>query len=786
MKASRISQVIAGIFSLWLLSLPLAQAQQLADSISEFTLDNGLRVITVVQDFAPVINFNLMFNVGGVDEPAGLGGIAHMVEHMAFKGTESIGSLDAAAENQALTEVEIAALAFEYARDVDMSAEDLARFEQRFEEARARAQELASPNALDQLISANGGVGLNASTGYDRTDYRVSLPSNRLELYARIYADVLANTVYRSFYEERDVVREERRQRSEDSPEGVLFEAFLRTAFEVHPYGRPLIGDPAEIADYRATEAKAFQEVYYQPSRAVLVLVGDLEVERDIEIIKRYFEFIPRGQDVITSIPDEPAQNVERRVEVMFDAEPQVMVGYRKPTLPARDAYVMDVLDYVLGTGRTSRLFKRMVTDEQLALNVSTSSAFPGIRYPNLFVFQGQPRSPNTTTDLENALYEELELLKTELVSETELDEALEILAASVEVSAIDLFASASFSALSDNIDEVLDIFAGVLMQPEFDPERIEIARGRTLEALRRQNDQPVQIALREFFKRLAEGHPAGYFPSEESVSAISRDDMVAFYQRFYKPNAIVLALSGNFDSEEMLAKLERVFGSWPPAEVDYPELPTFNPRPEPKVYYAEKDLGQSIILIGQPSVLAYSPEYNDLDVANSILGSGGFSSRIFTEIRTKRGLAYSAGSQLRQGFDFPGTLLAFSFSRTEKTAEVIDLLLAEIRRLQDEEVSPEELEIQRNAILNRAVFRFTSPAAVVQRTARAVEILGLAPNYYDSYIERVQEITPADIRSIAQRELRPAEMIIMVVGDASQFDRPLDEFGEVVTIDLE
>jgi predicted Zn-dependent peptidase len=229
--------------------LPWGSAQdELAADIHEATLENGLRVIMVVRDLAPVIDFNLTFDVGGVDEPPGLGGIAHMVEHMAFKGTRSIGSRDIAAEEDALRALERAANALKVAREAGAQGDALARFEADFAEAQAAAQALASPNALDTLFTDNGAQGLNASTGYDRTSYTVSLPANRLELYARVYADVLSNPVFRSFYEERDVVREERRGRSEDSPDGVLSEAFLAAAFQEHPYGRPLIGDAEEIA----------------------------------------------------------------------------------------------------------------------------------------------------------------------------------------------------------------------------------------------------------------------------------------------------------------------------------------------------------------------------------------------------------------------------------------------------------------------------------------------------------------------------------------------------------
>ena len=360
-----------------------------------------------------------------------------------------------------------------------------------------------------------------------------------------------------------------------------------------------------------------------------------------------------------------------------------------------------------------------------------------------------------------------------------ELDERLENLAASVEVSASDLYTTASFSALTENLEEVLGLYAGVLTEPTFAQDRIALAKGGALEGIRRENDDPVGIAVREFYRRLAAGHPAGYIPTAETIGAVTRADMQRFHGRYFKPNETVLAVSGDFEREELLTALERVFGSWEQGEVTYPELPPYPENPEPRIYHVQRDLGQSIILMGHPSVLAYTPEYNRLDVANAVLGGGGFSSRIFTEIRTRRGLAYSAGSQVGQGFVYPGTFLAYAFTRTDATGQVIDLLRGQMQEMAARPVAPEELETQKSNTLNGAVFRFTSPDAIVQRVARAVEILDLPAGYFERYIADVEGATPAQVRQTAAREFRPEEMIVMVVGDAAQFDRPLSDFSD-------
>ncbi|MEM7734684.1 MAG: pitrilysin family protein [Deinococcota bacterium] len=368
-----------------------------------------------------------------------------------------------------------------------------------------------------------------------------------------------------------------------------------------------------------------------------------------------------------------------------------------------------------------------------------------------------------------------------------ELDEALEFLAASVESSAGTSFATVSFSALSENTEDVLSIFHDVVLNPAFDEGRLEVEKGGLLEGIRRQNDDPVGIAQREFLRLVADGHPQGRFETEDSINSIDIAAMRNFHQTYYVPNGSYLAVSGDIDTEEIVASLEAAFADWPAQDVTYPEVAPFPLRPEGQVYFIPRETAQSVIFIGHPSVYAYTPAYNELDVANGILGGEGFSSRITTEVRTRRGLAYSTGSGVTQGYDAPGIFFAYSLSRGDATLEVIDALLGEIRNFQEGGVSVSELERQQATTLNRAVFRFVSPAAVAERTARA-EMLGLAADYYETYINNLQTVTPEDIQTISQTELRPDEAIIVVVGDPEQFGGAdaLEVFGDVIIIDVD
>ncbi len=370
-------------------------------------------------------------------------------------------------------------------------------------------------------------------------------------------------------------------------------------------------------------------------------------------------------------------------------------------------------------------------------------------------------------------------------LSPNDLDIKLETLAASIEASANPNFASVGFSSLTETIDEVLPLWIDTMQRPNFDERRLEIERGGILEGIRRENDDPGTIASREFFVRLAEGHPAGYYATEATMTAITRNDLIAFHDNYYQPKGMTVAITGDFNTQEMITKIEALLGTWEGKAVTYPEIPEFNVTPAPKIYLVPKELEQSVIIIGHPSVFAYTPEYNDLSVANDILGGGGFSSRLFLEIRTKRGLAYSTGSNVSQGFTYPGIFLASASTRADATAETVALLISEIERFQSGGVTDAELERSRNSIVNSSLFRFTNVAAITQRAART-ELLGLGTDYYEKFLERVQSITKEDVQTIAQQELRPDDLIIMVVGDPAKFDAPLDQFGEVVTIDLE
>ncbi len=432
MKKNR--EIFAAVVFVFILLVPgLIFGLSLEGQIEEFNLENGMKVLILERDFAPVVSLYMRFKVGAVDECEGETGTAHLLEHMLFKGTETLGTKNYEEEKKILDALDVLAVKIDQEMQKGDKADQnsLAAWREQLKVLQQEHKNWVIKDEVSGLYSQNGAEGLNASTGYDVTTYKVSLPANRIELWARIESDRMANPVLREFYSERDVVREERRQREETSPDGKLMEAFLKTAFAEHHYRRPIIGWDADLKYLQRDKVEQFFRSYYSPNNAVVTIVGAVNPDEIMEIMERYFGDIPPQEIVRTVKRIEPEQLAERRVEVEFDASPQVMIGYHKPTLPHFDDYVFDVIDILLSTGRTSRLYKTLVEEKKIAVSVSTSNGFPGARYANLFAIFATPRSPHATEEVEREIYKQLELLKTEAITPYELTKVKNMLEAS-------------------------------------------------------------------------------------------------------------------------------------------------------------------------------------------------------------------------------------------------------------------------------------------------------------------------------------------------------------------
>jgi predicted Zn-dependent peptidase len=370
-----------------------------------------------------------MFKVGGVNDPQGRTGIAHMLEHMMFKGTRIYGTTNYKAEIAIMEKIDRTSSELDAERAkrgtplAPADEEKIKRLEEQLKALQDEQKQYIVSDEMWQTYQRLGGVGLNASTGDETTQYFVSMPSNQLEVWAMVEADRLANPIFREFYAERDVVAEERRMRVDTDPDGLLWENFAATAFQAHPYRNPVIGWESDIANFRREEVLDYFKTFYAPNNAIVAIVGDVNPDKTVALLEKYFGVIPPQPQPRRHIPDEPPQQGERRVVVSFDAQPQFYIGYHVPPVGHEDGYALDVLSSILSGptrgSRTGRLYKSLVLDKKVALGASAGSSSQ--LYPSLFVIDATPAQGKTTAEVEAAIYEEIEKLQKEPPTEEEM-----------------------------------------------------------------------------------------------------------------------------------------------------------------------------------------------------------------------------------------------------------------------------------------------------------------------------------------------------------------------------
>jgi predicted Zn-dependent peptidase len=405
----------------------VAKAQDLASFEKRTTvkvLPNGLTLIVCERPEAPVFSFYTLVDAGSADDPQGASGLAHMFEHMAFKGTTEIGTTNYSEEKIALAKVEIAYAAYdaEFRKRVGQSPARLEELHKAFEDAQAAAQKFVIPNQFSEIAEQNGAVGINASTGEDSTQYFWSMPSNRLELWAYLESQRISQPVEREFYKERNVVQEERRMRVDSSPIGRMVEQFLATAYVAHPYRRPNVGWESEISQVTATEAAAFHAKYYVPANIVIAVVGDVKASEAMPVLERYFSPIPAGRKPEPMTTIEPPQVAEKTVIIREATQPFYLEGYHKPDYRDPDDATYDAIADIFSNGRTARLYRSLVRDQGIAAEAEGFSGFPGDKYPGLFAFYAVPVPGHTPDQMREAIHKELDRLKNEDVSDAELE----------------------------------------------------------------------------------------------------------------------------------------------------------------------------------------------------------------------------------------------------------------------------------------------------------------------------------------------------------------------------
>lgn len=369
------------------------------------TLPNGLRVLMYQRGQAPVFSGIVMVRVGGVDEPEGQTGISHMFEHMAFKGTPEIGTTNYSEEKKLLNELED--VMGQQRFDGSLSA-DLMERQANLEAALSK---LWKADDFVRQYRIRGAEDMNATTGKELTTYMSSMPKDSFEFWCQTESERLINPVLRQFYQERDVVMEERRMRYEDSPDGKLYELLLGSAFTVHPYRNPVIGYAHDIRGLTATMTEAFRRKYYVPSNTVVSVVGDISPEKDFPIIEKYFGRIAVGQDPPRLQVIEPEQQGQREIQLNTHAAPQAFIAYKKPNYPHPDDPALGVMSEMLAGTRSSPLHKELVQKRRIVTGIDYDES-PGTAYPNLLIFYGVPREPHTNDDFIKGFDEVLQKFK--------------------------------------------------------------------------------------------------------------------------------------------------------------------------------------------------------------------------------------------------------------------------------------------------------------------------------------------------------------------------------------
>ncbi|MEE9554642.1 MAG: pitrilysin family protein [candidate division Zixibacteria bacterium] len=415
--------------TLILVALPFsvqAKKGEIKLDVKTHTFSNGLELLVVERHLSPTFSAMVRFKVGSTDEKPGITGSAHLLEHMLFKGTKNIGTTNYDAEVPLMGKID--KLALELTEAIMETKNPTYRGgTERVDSLRASIAEIQEEqkqyvvkDEIWETYLRNGGAGLNASTGNDGTQYYVSLPSNRLELWAYLESDRLSNPILREFYSERDVVYEERRLRTDNSPRGKLYEQYNAAAFTAHPYGWPVVGWASDLETVLREDVGEFFHQYYSPNNIVIAIVGDVKFNDVVKLMDRYFGKIPPSKKTVPPVTTiEPEQKGERRVAVEYDAEPRLVIGYHMPAGGDIDFEVFDVMSSILTRGRTSRLYKSLVEERQMVTSIGAWGSFT--RYPDVYTISATPKAPFKVEEVEQAIYEELADFQREGPTEWEL-----------------------------------------------------------------------------------------------------------------------------------------------------------------------------------------------------------------------------------------------------------------------------------------------------------------------------------------------------------------------------
>jgi predicted Zn-dependent peptidase len=385
-------------------------------------LPNGMKFIVLERHDVPVVSFHVYADVGSANESYGITGISHILEHMAFKGTTTIGTKDFAAESKVLEQLDeaYAQLKAEEAK-VSPGQTKVADLKAKFDDLEKRAKEFVVNNEYFDMMMRQGDAGVNAYTSNDATQYINYLPANRVEFWMAMTSDRFLNPVFREFYKERDVIMEERRLGLETQPTGKLLEDFMAVAYKAHPYHHDVVGHMSDLQSIRRQDVIDYFKKFYCPSNLTVGIVGDVKADEVFKLADLYFSRIPSGSRPEPVRTKEPEQWGERHVTVVAKSQPYLVIGYHMPDAKSKDSPALEALANIIGRGRSSRLYESLVKQKKVAIQTSCMSGFPGDKFPSLIFFFALSAQGKTSAECQAAIEEEIERIKKESVSEDEL-----------------------------------------------------------------------------------------------------------------------------------------------------------------------------------------------------------------------------------------------------------------------------------------------------------------------------------------------------------------------------
>jgi zinc protease len=426
---------------------------------------------------------------------------------------------------------------------------------------------------------------------------------------------------------------------------------------------------------------------------------------------------------------------------------------------------------------------KRIVLDNGMIVFLLPNHELPLVD-ANLIIRTGEIYEPKENMAIPGLTGTLIRTGGTKTMTPDSLNALLEFMAASINVGIGEESGWASLSVLAKDTKLGFKILADILMNPAFSEEELKLEKEQIREDIRRRNDSPGQIIGREFNHLLYGDFPSGSILEWENAKNIKRNDLIDFHKKYFCPNNIMIAVSGDFDPDSIIQILNQSFAGWPKHEINFATIPTVNFEYKPGVFIVNKDITQANIRIGQLGIKRDNPDRYAIALMNYILGGGSFTSRLTTKVRSNEGLAYSVGSSFDISSRDYGLFTAHCQTKSSSAHKAVSLMLAEIKNIAQSPVDTQEFAMARDAYINQFVFNFTSPGQIVNQLM-SLEYNKMPPDYYEKYLINIRAVTLDNIQRVAQTYLKPDSLTIMVVGNPATFDAAFDDFGPVKEIPL-